>query len=143
MADQTGSVEQRPTEQGNGGGLGSWIVGMFVDPRGAFESITSRTHMPHPKDPAKTKDTTRWLIPVIVMTVVSLLMVVMVIVPYVAGPQQEEAIRTAVLERGGTEAQVEQAMQQAGAFMLPFSIIGGVLQVFVMVFLIAGSGIYY
>jgi hypothetical protein len=138
MADQTGNVELRPAEQSNGGGVGSWIAGMFVDPKGAFESIASRTHMPHPKDPNKTKDRTRWLIPVIIMTVVVLIMIVMVIVPYVAGPAQEEAVRTAIMDRGGTEAQVEQAMAQAGAFMLPASIVGGIFQVVIMVFIIAG-----
>lgn len=138
MADQNGSVEQRRQEPGEAGGVGSWIAGMFVDPRGAFESIAARTHTPHPTNPNKTKDKTLWWVPVTIIAVISVVMAVMVIVPYVAGPQQEEAIRTAIMERGGTEAQVQQTVDQAAPFMLPFSIVIAILQVAVMVFLTAG-----
>ncbi len=138
MSDRNESVEQTGPETGSGGGVGSWLGGVFVDPRGAFEAIAARTHMPHSKDPAKTKDRTLWWVPLIILAVVSLLMVVIVVMPYVAGPQQEEAIRAAIAERGGTEEQVQQAIQQSAAFILPFSIVGGVIQAAIMVFLIAG-----
>lgn len=129
----------KPDGEGSAqGGVGSWIAGMFVDPRGAFESIAARTHMPHPKDPLKTKDRTRWLIPVLILGVIYIVMTVMIIVPYVAGPQQEQAIRSALMDRGGTEAQVQQAMAQAAPFLLPFSIVGVAIQVLIMLFLTAG-----
>ena len=141
-------VEQRETEPVRGsdgapsdtatGGVGSWIGGVFVDPKGAFTSIAAMTAMPHPKDPSKTKDRTRWWIPLIILAVVGVLMVVFVVLPFVSGPMQEDAIRAAVLERGGTEVQVQQALQQSQAFMGPFAIVGGVLQAVVMVFLVAG-----
>ena len=141
-------VEQREngSEAGGGGGapgvagtggVGSWIGGVFTDPKGAFTSLASMTSLPHPKDPAKTADRTRWWIPLIILAVVGVLMVTLVVIPYVAGPQQEEAIRAAVLERGGTEAQVQQALAQAQGFIGPFAILGGILQAVVVVFLTA------
>ncbi len=127
-----------PADAAEAGGVGSWIAGMFVDPRGAFESMSTRTAVPHPTDPNKTKDKTLWWVPLIIMAVVFVLMAVLVIVPYVSGPAQADAIRQAVLERGGTEAQVQQTINQTSAFMLPATIVGSVIQVLIMVFLTAG-----
>ena len=139
MAEQRESEPvQRTDDAPATGGVGSWIGGVFVDPKGTFASMSSMTAMPHPKDPAKTRDQTRWWIPLIIMAVISVLVVVFVVIPFVAGPLQEEAIRTAVMEQGGSEAQVQQAIQQASAFMGPFAIIGGILQAVVMLFLTAG-----
>ncbi len=137
MDEHSGSV--RPAEPAQaGGGVGSWIAGVFVDPRGAFEAISARTAMPHPTDPAKTKDRTLWWVPLIIAAVVFVIMAVVIIVPYVSGPMQADAIREAILERGGTEAQVQQTIQQASAFMLPATVIGSIVQVFVIIFLVAG-----
>jgi hypothetical protein len=129
---------QRAPSDASSGGVGSWIGGVFVDPKGAFTAIAAMTARPHPKDPAKTADRTRWWIPLIILAVVGVLMVVFVVIPFVAGPQQEAAIRAAVLERGGTEAQVQQALQQSQALMGPLAIVGGILQAVIMVFLVAG-----
>ena len=53
MADQTGNRARRTRERATVGGVGSWIGGMFVDPKGTFESICARTHMPHPTRPGE------------------------------------------------------------------------------------------
>ncbi len=137
MEEHSGSL--KPAEPVATGNVGSWIAGMFVDPRGAFESISARTAVPRPSeaDPGKTKDRTFWWVPLIIAAVVFVLMAVLVIVPYVSGPAQEEAIRQAIIERGGTEAQVQQTIQQASAFMLPATVVGSIIQVFVIVFLVA------
>lgn len=132
------ATEEAAVDAPRGGGPASWIGGIFVDPKGAFTAIASMTAVPHPKDSTKTADRTRWWIPLIILAVIAVLMVVLVVIPFVAGPQQAAAIREAVLERGGTEAQVAQALEQAQAFVGPFAIVGGILQAVIMVFAVAG-----
>ena len=136
MSDQTVG----PTPQGSqsSGGVLSWLGGVFVDPRGTFESMSARTSVPHPVDPQKTRDATKWWLPMIMIAVVSVVLVVMVVVPYVVMPTQEAAIREAVLERGGTEAQVDEVMAQSAPFIMPFAVLGGVIQSVILIFAVGG-----
>jgi hypothetical protein len=118
-------------------GVGAWITGIFLDPRGTFAGIAESLERPHPKDPAKTKDMSRWWIPVLIMIVVSI-GIALYTVPTFVAPMQEDAIREAVMERGGTEADVQQAMSVSGAMMLPMSVIGVIVVSLIVIFVMAG-----
>ena len=118
------------------GGVVSWITGVFMDPRGTFTSIAASLERPHPTDPAKTKDMSKWWLPVIITIIVGV-GIALYTVPTFIAPMQADAIREAVMERGGSEADVQQAMGVSGAMMLPMSIVGVVVVTFIIVFVMA------
>lgn len=125
------------TPDGRRGGVAGWITGIFMDPSGTFAGIAENLERPHPTDPSKTKDMSRWWIPIIIMIIVGV-GVALYTVPTFIAPMQADAIREAVMERGGTEADVQQAMSVSGAMMLPMSIIGVILVTFLIVIVEAG-----
>jgi len=128
---QAGSSPERQ------GGIGSWIAGVFMDPTRTFESIVGRTAEPHPTDPQRTVDRTKWWIPVIIAAVVGLA-VALYTVPNIVMPQQAEVIRETVIERGGTAEQAEQAISMSSAVATPMAVVGAIVGTFVMFFVIAG-----
>lgn len=117
--------------------VGSWIGGVFLDPKSTFEKISENTDRPHPKDPAKTKDMSKWWLPLII-TIVVAIGVVVYTVPNFIGPAQEAAVREQVLERGGTPEQVEQALAMSSAMMVPMSIVGAIVVTIIILFVTAG-----
>ncbi|MFH1688954.1 MAG: Yip1 family protein [Candidatus Eisenbacteria bacterium] len=119
-------------------GIRGWITGVFMDPSGTFSSIAESLERPHPTDPSKTKDTSKWWLPVIITIVVGI-GIALYTVPTFIAPVQADAVREAVMERGGTEADVEQAMSISGAMMVPMSLIGVVVVTFILVFAAAGA----
>ncbi len=123
-------VAQKPNPWG-------WMVGVILDPVGTFTQIVSHTADPHPTDPAKVKDTTRWWLPLIVVAVVAIA-VTMWVVPNIVIPMQREIIEEMVFEQGGSQADVDRAASMASGFALPSGIIGAVIQTFLMLFIIAG-----
>ena len=127
-----------PMEQGSEKrGIVGWITGIFMDPSGTFSSIAASLERPHPTDPVKTKDMSKWWLPVLIGIVVTL-GITLYTVPTFIAPMQADAIREAVMERGGTEADVEQAMSVSGAMMLPMSIVGVIIVTLIVVFVMAG-----
>lgn len=123
--------------EGGRSGIAGWITGIFMDPSGTFSGIAERLEQPHPTDPSKTKDMSKWWLPVVIMIVVSI-GIALYTVPTFIAPMQADAIREAVMERGGTEADVQQATSVSGAMMLPMSIVGVIVVSFVIVFIEAG-----
>lgn len=132
-----GQDRQAPVDDKAGGGVGSWIMGVFMDPRSTFSRILETVERPHPKDPSKTKDMSKWLIPVIITAIVGV-GISLYTVPNFVAPMQADAIRESVAERGGTVEQAEQAIQMSGAMMMPMAIVGAIIGTFVIVFAVAG-----
>ncbi|MBD3368141.1 MAG: hypothetical protein GF405_08245 [Candidatus Eisenbacteria bacterium] len=114
-----------------------WMLGIITDPKGTFQAIEANLRRPHPTDPAKTTDRTRWWIPVVMAAVVGAVVAVYT-VPNIVMPMQEDTIRESVLERGGTMEQAEEAIDMSSTIGVPAGIIGAAAQVFVMLFIIAG-----
>jgi hypothetical protein len=92
-----------------GSGIKSWITGVFMDPGATFQSIADTVERPHPTDPSKTKDMSKWWLPVLITVVVGIGIALYTIPAFVA-PMVEDGIREAMMERGGTEADVQQAL---------------------------------
>ena len=135
--ESQGTGAQEPVEpEGARSGIGSRIMGVFIDPRATFAGIAASLERPHPKDPSKTKDMSKWWLPVIITIIVGI-GIALYTVPNFIAPMQADTVREAVMERGGTEADVQQAMTVSGAMMLPMSIVGVVVVTFIIVFLMA------
>ena len=118
------------------GGVGSWIVGVFTSPGATFASIAEKLELPHPKDPAKTKDMSKWWLPVLIAIIIAVGLAFYTIPNFVA-PMQADAVRESVMARGGTEADVQQALSISGAMMLPMGIVGIIVVTVIIVFLMA------
>jgi len=114
-----------------------WMFGVIVDPANTFTQIVSHTADPHPTDPAKTKDTTKWWLPLIVVALVAMVIAIWM-VPNIIIPMQREVISEMVFEQGGTQADVDRAMSMASGFAMPSAIIGVFIQTFLMLFIVAG-----
>lgn len=93
-------------EGGKQGGIGSWFTGVFFDPTTAFAQIADSTERPHPSDPNKRKDKSKWWVPFLIGLVLA--MVVGVLATAYLLPTQVGAIRDALAEQGVPEAQIEQ-----------------------------------
>ncbi len=133
LRESTGS----PAPEETGGGVGSWILGIFTSPGTTFEQIAASTTRPHPSDPAKTKDMSKWWLPVIISIVVGL-GVAIYTVPNFIMPTQADAIREAVMERGGAAADAEQAIAMSSKMIMPISLVGVIIGTFIIVFIFAG-----
>jgi len=123
--------------EGAKGGIGGWITGVFMDPGATFQGIAGSLERPHPTDPAKTKDMSKWWLPVLITIVVGL-GIALYTVPTFIAPMQGDIIREAVMERGGAEADVQQAMGFSGALILPIALIGVVVLWLAILFIAAG-----
>jgi hypothetical protein len=127
---ETATSVQKPNPWG-------WMFGVIVDPVNTFTQIVSRTSEPHPKDPAKTKDGTKWWIPVIVAAIAAVA-VTLWIVPNIVVPMQRQMVSEMIFEQGGTDADVDRAMSVASKVALPSGIVGAGIQTFLMLFVTAG-----
>jgi hypothetical protein len=138
MADLSESTRvAAPEPQGGKSGVGGWIAGVFLEPKPTFEAIASSTEEPHPTDSSKTKDKSKWWLPVVISIVVAI-GVALYTVPRFVGPTQAAAIREQVIERGGSPEQAEQAIRMSSAMMLPMSIVGVIVVTFIILFVTAG-----
>ena len=117
--------------------IGGWITGVFMDPGATFQGIAGSLERPHPTDPAKTKDMSKWWLPVLITIVVGI-GIALYTVPTFIAPMQADIIREAVMERGGAAADAEQAIKVSGAMMLPMSLVGVIVATFLIVFAAAG-----
>jgi hypothetical protein len=124
---------------GDGAGKGAWgrMVGVFLDPRAAFEGVSAAASVPDPVDPEKTRDRSQWWLPLVIVILVSIA-VVAYTVPNIVMPEQAKLIRETVVERGGTVEQAEQAIKMSGAVGLPMGIVSAALGTFVFVLVAAG-----
>ena len=120
-----------------GSGIKSWITGVFMDPGATFQGIADAVERPHPTDPNKTKDMSKWWLPVLLIIVVGIA-IALYTVPNFIAPMQADIIREAVMERGGAAADAEQAIKMSGAMMVPMSLVGVVVVTFLIVFVAAG-----
>lgn len=114
-----------------------WMFGVIIDPANTFKKIVSHTADPHPTDPTKVKDTTKWWLPVIVVAVLAVVVSIW-LVPNVIIPMQREIISEMVFEQGGTQADVDRAMSMAAGFAMPSAIVAALVQSFLMLFIVAG-----
>lgn len=121
-------------------GLWSRIVGVFADPRAAFESVTSLVSVPDPVEAGKTRDRSLWWVPLVIVVAVGVA-VTAYTVPNIVMPQQATAIREAVLERGGSPEQADDAIRMSGAIGLPMGIVSAALGTFI--FVLAGAGLLH
>lgn len=137
MAELNQGQESAGTVEEKAGGVGSWLIGVFVDPKSTFTSLAASVEQPHPKDSAKTKDGSKWWIPVIITAIVAV-GIALYTVPNFVAPMQADAIRETVAERGGTPEQAEQAIQMSMGMMVPMSVVGAIVGTFVIVFVAAG-----
>lgn len=137
MDERTESTAAPEPESGSAGGVGGWIGGVFLDPRATFEKIANSTERPHPTQPGKAKDMSRWWLPLVITIVVGIA-VALYTVPRFIGPMQYDAIRESVMERGGTEEQVQQAIEMSSAMMVPMSLVGVIAVTVIILFLTAG-----
>jgi len=125
-----------PEQESAKGGVGSWIAGVFMNPGATFASIADRLERPHPKDPAKTKDMSKWWLPVVLFIVV---IAAVTIVTYpITADERTEAVREQLMERGGSEADIEMALQMStGPVALVIGIVGIVIVVAIIFFVAA------
>jgi len=123
--------------EGARNGVGGWISGVFLDPTSTFKAVAESTQRPHPTEPGRTKDMSKWWLPVLI-TIIITIGITLYTVPTFVAPMQADAIREAVMERGGTEADVERATAMSGAMMVPMSLVGVVVGTFAIVFVAAG-----
>jgi hypothetical protein len=137
MAEMNESKAAPEPQSGSQSGVGGWIGGVFLDPRATFEKIADSTERPHPTKPGKTKDMSRWWLPLIITIIVGIV-VALYTVPKFVGPMQYEAIRESVMERGGTEEQVQQAISMTSAMLVPMSLVGVIVMSVVILFIAAG-----
>jgi hypothetical protein len=132
----TGAPEPAQPESGASGTRG-WISGVFLEPGSTFSSIAASVDRPHPKEPGRTKDMSKWWLPLLISIVIAVGISLYTVPTYVA-PMQADAIREAVMQRGGSEADVEQAIAMSGAMLIPMSIVGVVVVTFIILFVSAG-----
>ncbi len=123
--------------EGARSGIMSRITGVFMDPGATFRGIADSVERPHPTDPNKTKDMSKWWLAVLITVVVGL-GIALYTVPTFIAPMQGDVIREAVMERGGTAADAEQAISMSGAFILPMALVGVAVFTFLIVFVAAG-----
>ncbi len=123
--------------EGARSGIVGWITGVFMDPGATFQGIADSVERTSPTDPNKTKDMSKWWLPVLITIVVGI-GIALYTVPTFIAPMQADVIREAVMERGGAAADAEQAIKMSGAMMVPMSLVGVIVATFLIVFAAAG-----
>ncbi len=114
-----------------------WMAGVVMDPGNTFTQIAANVAVEERGNPDKTRDHTRWWLPVIVTAIIAIV-VSLYIVPNIVMPMQAEAIRASIVDRGGSPEDAEMALSMASKFALPSAVIGAPIQTFVMLFAVAG-----
>jgi hypothetical protein len=139
MTEQRPGAAPAPPEQPQGGrrGVGGWIAGVFTDPKGTFGEIAGVMELPHPTDPSKTKDGSKWWIPFVIALVVSTAIGAYT-VPRIVMPEQMETARETMIERGMSEAEIDQAMEMSTAVGGVVGVVGVVVVTLIIFFIAAG-----
>ncbi len=127
-AGGVGQVEAAP------GGVGSWIMGIFLDPKPTFEGIAARANVPHPTDHTRTTDKTKWWLPMVIFAVILAGMGTYMMF----SPAGVELIEQSMRDRGVPEEGMDQALAMARGIGLPIQIIVIAIIVLLIVFLSAG-----
>lgn len=131
------TVVPESTPDGNRPNPWGWIAGIVVDPGNTLTQIAGNVAVKDPANPDKTRDHTKWWLPVTLAAVIAIV-ISLYIVPNIVMPMQAEAIRASVVERGGSPEDAEMALSMAAKFALPSAVVGAAIQTFVMLFVIAG-----
>jgi hypothetical protein len=138
MAEHTpGASPEAESPRRAGGRVGAWIAGVFTDPKGTFGEIAQVLELPHPTDPAKTKDGSKWWIP-FVIAVVFAAAISTYTVPNIVMPEQMETAREQMIERGLTEAEMDRALEMSSAIGGVAGVIGVIIVTVIIFFLVAG-----
>lgn len=136
-ADGGASVVPESTPTSNRPNPWGWMAGVVMDPGNTFTQIAGNVAIKEPANPDKTRDRTKWWLPVVVAAVIAMAVSVYV-VPNIVMPMQSEAIRASVVDRGGSPEDAEMALSMASKFALPSAVIGAPVQTLVTLFLFAG-----
>jgi len=121
-------------------GVWSSIAGVFTDPGATFAAVSAAASVPDPADATKTKDGSRWWVPVLIVIVASVI-VTAYTVPNIVMPEQARHIREAVMERGGTAEQAEQAIRMGTAVGLPMGMVSAAVGT--LIFVLVGAGLLH
>ncbi len=116
--------------EGARSGIAGWITGVFMDPGTTFRGIADSVERTSPTDPNKTKDMSKWWLPVLI-TIVVTIGIALYTVPAFVAPMLGDGIREAVMERGGTEADVQQALPMVLFFLKAVAIVLPVIILFI------------
>jgi hypothetical protein len=119
------------------GGVMSWIVGVFSEPTATFESIASRVAVPDPTEAGKTKDKSKWWLPILILLVAFTAMTTYVMFT----PQGVELVREQMAAQGQTGVPPEQAMVMARTIGIPIQMI--VMGIVLFVWAFAGGGVIH
>ncbi len=114
-----------------------WMAGIVIDPGNTLTQIAGSVAIKDPANPDKTRDHTKWWLPVIVAAVIAVA-ISLYIVPSIVIPMQAEAISAAVQDGKIAPEDAEMALGMASKFALPSAVVGAAIQTFVMLFVIAG-----
>jgi len=140
MAEHTPGANAAPSpEHPEGGrrGVGGWIAGVFTDPKGTFGEIAEVLDSPHPTDPAKTKDGSKWWIPFVIAIVITGAISAYT-VPKIAMQEQMGTAREAMIARGASEAEIDRAIEMSSAIGGPIGIAAAVIFTVIIFFIAAG-----
>lgn len=140
MADHTpgtDAVSEPTPSSGQPRGVWGWIAGVFTDPKGTFGEIAGVLELPHPTDPQKTKDGSKWWIPFVIALVVAG-GISAYTVPKIVMPDRMAEVRQAMVEQGAPEADIERAMEISTAVGTPMGIVAAVVVTAIIFFIMAG-----
>ena len=135
-SEGTGSPAPEETREARGGVMG-WIVGVITEPTATFESIGSRVAVPDPTEAGKTRDKTKWWLPVLILLVAFTAMTTYIMFT----PQGVELVREQMAAQGQTGVPPEQAMAMARTIGIPIQMIA--MGIILFVWALAGGGIIH
>ncbi len=97
--------------EGARSGIVGWFSGVFFDPNHTFVQIASSTERPHPTDPGRKKDCSKWWVPFLISLLVTGVLVGLA-TSYMI-PEQIPEIRELLQGQGQTEEQIEHSIEIA------------------------------
>ncbi len=136
--ESEGAGSPVPEEAGKArGGVVSWIVGVITEPTATFESIGSRVAVRDPTEAGKTRDKTKWWVPIVILLVAFTAMTTYVMFT----PEGVELVREQMAAQGQTGVPPEQAMAMARTIGIPIQMI--VMGIVLFVWALAGGGVIH
>jgi hypothetical protein len=139
MGLSSGSARPDGAESGQGskgGGVVSRMAGVFTAPKQAFGEIARKAAEPEPSKASGFADRSRWWIPLLVFVVVMIVVSAMTL-PTLVLPEQMEAQRALLLERGMSPEEIDRAMVIGEKAALPAAIVSTAVGSVIVAFLIA------
>lgn len=119
------------------GSVWTRMGGVFYSPQQASEDIRAAAARPDASKKSGFTDVSRWWVPLTAFVLVSIL-VTAATLPKLVLPEQVEAVRSSVVERGGTAEQADRAVEMSRKFALPMAVISTAVGMFIFAFLVAG-----